>query len=130
MAEQAVAVNEETNVSTPEEKKKERFVAPPVDIFETAEGLVVVADVPGVAQDDLDVRVDRDVLTIRGHASYVAPGGNGGWEYGVPSVFRQFKLGEAIDADHIAAELTHGVLRLHLPKAEAAKARKVEVKVS
>ena len=67
MAEQTVAVPEaQKPPRTERTRHHERSVAPPVDIYETREGLVVLADVPGVAPEALDVRVDHNVLTIRG----------------------------------------------------------------
>ena len=67
MAEQTVAVPEAQKPPMMERTRHhERYVAPPVDIYETREGLVVLADVPGVAPEALDVRVDHNVLTIRG----------------------------------------------------------------
>lgn len=116
----------EQTVAVPEMKKT---IKPPVDIFETSEGIVLVADIPGLAREDLDISVDRGVLTIQGCSSRNGSSHNG-HRHGSPSaVFRQFQLGDTIDPDRIAAELKHGVLRLHLPKAEAYRARKVDVKV-
>jgi HSP20 family protein len=132
MTEQAVAVPEKAKaeITTEDRHHRDMHVKPPVDIFETSEGIVLLADVPGLGQDDLDVSVDRGVLTIQGSASREGTSSNG-HRHGAPfSVFRQFRLGDTIDPEHIAAELKHGVLRLHLPKAEAHRARKVDVKVS
>jgi|SwirhirootsSR3_FD_contig_91_565654_length_3491_multi_4_in_0_out_0_2 HSP20 family molecular chaperone IbpA len=109
---------------------REAYIKPPVDIFETSEGVVLLADVPGLAQDDLNVSVDRGILTIRGSVSRESDSSNGHRYRRASTVFRQFRLGDGIDPDHIDAELKHGVLRLHLPKAEAQRARKVDVKVS
>lgn len=132
MTDQAVAVPEKAKaeVSTEVNDHRETYIKPPVDIFETAEGIVLLADVPGLAQEDLDVSVDRGILTIRGSASREGFGSNGHRHSGTAAVFRQFRLGDMIDPNHIAAELKHGVLRLHLPKAEAYRVRKVDVKVS
>ena len=74
MAESTVAAPEVQKPTTTESTRHhERYVAPPVDIYETPEGLVVLADLPGVAQEGLDVRVDNHVLTIRGHAHLRSP---------------------------------------------------------
>jgi HSP20 family molecular chaperone IbpA len=132
MTEQAVAIPEKAKaeVATEDNHHHETYLKPPVDIFETSEGIVLLADVPGLAQDDLDVSVDRGILTIRGSASREGASSNGHRHGAKAAVFRQFRLGDTIDPEHIAAELKHGVLRLHLPKAEAHRARKVDVKVS
>jgi HSP20 family molecular chaperone IbpA len=130
MTEQAVAERTKAQVATDVNSHRETYVKPPVDIFETADGIVLLADVPGLAQDDLDVSVDHGVLPIRGSASRAGAGSNGHRHGATSAVLRQFRLSDTIDPEHIAAELKHGVLRLHLPKAEAHRSRKVDVKVS
>jgi HSP20 family protein len=101
-----------------------------VDIYETPEGLVVMADLPGVTKEGLEVRVDNTLLTIRGHARHLAPGTPVYQQYELMPFFRQFELTEKIDTAKITAELKHGVLFLHLPKAAEAKPRKIEVAVA
>ena len=108
----------------------ERYVAPPVDIYETGDGLVVLADVPGVAQEALEVRVDHNVLTIRGQVRHGIPGEVTYREYDLSNVFRQFALSDTVDQRHIAADLKRGVLPLHVPKAAEAKPRQIEVRVA
>jgi HSP20 family protein len=129
----------EKTVATPEVQKphmtestrhQERYVAPPVDIYETRDGLVVLADVPGVAQEALEVRVDHNMLTIRGHARHVVPGEATYREYELVNLFRQFELSKKVDQGRITADLKCGVLTLHLPKAEEAKPRQIEVCVA
>lgn len=111
-------------------RAKERHLRPPVDIYETAEGLVLMADLPGVAKEDLRVDVDGDQLTISGKASHVAPGDPIYREYELANFYRQFELNEEIGREKITAELKHGVLTLNLPKAEKAKPKQIEVKVA
>ena len=132
MAEKTVATRaqQKTTPSREETRSQEQYVTPPVDIFETGDGLVVKADLPGVAKEDLDVRVENNLLTIRGKPSHVAPGDALYREYGLVNFFRQFELNEKVDQSKIAAELTHGVLTLTLPKAEEAKPRRIDVKVA
>jgi HSP20 family protein len=132
MAEKTVATRaqQRTTPSREETRSQEQYVTPPVDIFETGDGLVVKADLPGVAKQDLDVRVENNLLTIRGKPSHVAPGDPLYREYGLVNLFRQFELNEKVDQSKISAELTHGVLTLTLPKAEEAKPRKIDVKVA
>ena len=132
MAEKTVPAmsQRETQKSREETRSQQRYVAPPVDIYETAEGLVVLADLPGISQEELDVRVENNVLTIQGNVAYQ---NHGGWiyrEYELPNFFRQFELSNKVDQLRISAELKHGVLTLNLPKAEEAKAKKIEVSVS
>jgi HSP20 family protein len=111
-------------------RSQERYVNPPVDIYETPEGLVVKADLPGVAREGLDVRVENNLLTIRGKAAHSAPGESIYREYELVNFFRQFELNDRVDQQKISAELKHGVLTLNLPKAEEAKPRQIEVKLT
>ena len=113
-----------------ETRSQERYVTPAVDIYETLEGLVVKADLPGVAKDGLDLRVENNLLTIRGRAGHAAPGELLYREYELAHFFRQFELNDKVDQLKISAELKNGVLTLKLPKAEEAKPRRIEVHVS
>ena len=132
MAEKTIATRaqQRTTPSREETRSQEQYVTPPVDIFETGEGLVVKADLPGVDKENLDVRVENNLLTIRGKPAHVAPGEPLYREYGLVSFFRQFELNERVDQKGISAELTHGVLTLTLPKAEEAKPRKIDVRIA
>jgi HSP20 family protein len=103
---------------------------PNVDIVEKADELVVLADVPGATGEDIDVDFEDGNLTI--HAK-VKPRQEESTEYlvreyGVGDYHRTFRVSEAIDAARITAEYADGVLTLHLPKAEATKPRKIDVK--
>jgi HSP20 family protein len=111
-------------------RDRERHLAPPVDIYETPEGLVLTADLPGVSKEGLEVRVNDGMLTISGKpADIKLPGDPIYSECELTNYFRQFEIGEEIDRDRISAELKHGVLTLKLPKAEKAKPKQIEVKV-
>jgi len=111
-------------------RSQERYVTPAVDIYETLEGLVVKADLPGVAKDGLDLRVENNLLTIRGRAGHAAPGELLYREYELAHFFQQFELNDKVDQLNISAELKNGVLTLKLPKAEEAKPRRIDVHVS
>lgn len=111
-------------------RSQERYVTPAVDIYETVDGLVVKADLPGVAKDGLDLRVENNLLTIRGRAVHCAQGEMLYGEYQLADFFRQFELSDKVDQQKISAELKHGVLTLNLPKAEEAKPRKIDVRVA
>ena len=131
MAESTVTAPEVQKPTTTESTRHhERYVAPPVDIYETRDGLVVLADLPGVAKDALEVRVDNHVLTIRGHARHMVPGELTYREYELVNFFRQFELSDKVDQGRITADLQCGVLTLNLPKAEEAKPRQIEVRVA
>ena len=94
MAERTVAANpqEKTRVSREETRSQEQYITPPVDIYETAEGLVVKADLPGVAKEGLDVRVENHLLTIRGKAAHVASGEPVYREYGLVNFFSSIRI--------------------------------------
>lgn len=111
-------------------RSQEHYMTPPVDIYETESNLVLIADLPGISKDSLDVSLEDDTLTIQGRANHYAAGDLIQREYELLNFFRQFELGEKVDNSRITAELKHGVLTLNLPKAEVAKSGKIEVKVS
>jgi HSP20 family protein len=105
---------------------------PPADIYETNDAIVVMAEMPGVGPDGVDITLERRVLTIRGrsganeHTGYQRVYN----EYADGDYERVFTLSEAIDREKIEATLRDGVLHLVLPKAEPAKARRIELKTS
>jgi HSP20 family protein len=113
-----------------ETRSEERYVTPAVDIYEMAEGLVVKADLPGVAKENLDLRVENNLLSIRGRAAHAAPGEPIYREYELAHFYRQFELSDKVDQQKISAELKNGVLTLNLPKAEEAKPRRIDVRVA
>src|SRR5215831_14649768 len=130
MAEKTVATPEVQKANMTESTRhQERYVAPPVDIYETRDGLVVLADLPGVAKEALDVRVDNNVLTIQKHARHIVPDEVLYQEYELVNFFRQFELSDKVDQGRITTDLKCGMLTLNLPKAEEAKPRQIEIRV-
>ena len=115
--------------SAPATREQERYLIPAVDIFETDEGLTLLADMPGVDKDGIDIRVEEGVLTISGRCSHEQNSQQGYREYDLLNYWRQFSLSEDVDVEKISANLKHGVLTLALPKAEKAKPKKIEVKL-
>jgi len=104
---------------------------PNVDIVREGDDLLVLADVPGAKGDAIDVKFENGALEI--HAP-VAPRQDDACvylmkEYGVGDYYRSFRISEEIDAEKISADYADGVLTLRLPKAEAAKPRKIGVNV-
>ena len=99
-------------------------LAPRVDIFESEDELVLVADMPGVPKDALSVHLEGSELTIEG----VQPATE--LDFGLrPVAFsRAFRVPNTVDANGVSAKLANGVLRVHLAKAEAAKPRQIKVK--
>ena len=132
MAEKTVDIPDTQERATqPEDTRtRERYVTPAVDIYEMPEGLVVIADVPGVTPDHVDVRVDNHILTIWGQAAHGLPSEPTYREYELVNYFRQFDLSAKVDESQIAADLKHGVLTLTLSKVAEAQPRKIAVAVS
>jgi len=109
-------------------RDESRYLTPAVDIYETDEGLTLDADMPGVLRDGLDIRVEDNILTIRGRVGNGSKGTELFKEYELHDYFRQFKLNDQIDQEKIEAHLSNGVLTLKLPKAKAARPRQIEIK--
>ena len=103
---------------------------PSVDIFETDRELTLLADLPGVTAKSLSIDLRDNTLTLTGDVEPVAGTGEENilMEYQTGKYFRQFTLSNVIDQGKIDAKLTDGVLRLTLPKVEAATPRKIEIK--
>lgn len=105
---------------------------PAVDIFEKGDTTVILADMPGVASDGVDVTLERRVLTLRGTVKPHAPEGYRrlSSEYREGDYLRVFTLSDEIDQAKINAEFRNGVLRLELPHAAEAKPKKISVKAA
>ena len=133
MTENAIATtdtNIPADVKPPQTREETRFRVPPVDIYETSEGIEVLADLPGVPPDGVEVKVDNGILTISGRVAKPSESADIYREFTLLNYYRQFQLNDSVDTGRIDAELKHGVLRVRLPKAEAAKPRQIEVKVA
>ena len=107
--------------------------APPVDIFEKQDQLVIRAEVPGVRKEDMDVRIENGVLTLHGERKQetdVAEGNTHLMERYYGSFTRSFSLPTTVDAAKIVATYKDGVLEVAVPKAEAAKSNRVEIKAA
>jgi HSP20 family molecular chaperone IbpA len=105
---------------------------PPVDVIEDSTGITLYADVPGVPRDKLNVRVESDTLAIEADMALALPKG---MEANHPEVQlsryrRAFTLSKELDAEKVNAELSQGVLRVRIPKAEHAQPRRIAVSVS
>lgn len=121
---------EKQEVATPAETTRPGLVfTPSVDIFETEKEMTLLADMPGVKPEDLNIDLRDNVLTLEGD---VAPFEGAEEEdlfveYEIGKYHRQFNLSEVIDQSRIDASLNDGVLRLTLPKVEKATPRKITV---
>jgi len=111
-----------------EEKKDVRRIVPPVDIYETSNDIVLVADMPGVTKENLQLDIDKDELTIKGAFEEQDSGGEKLLNECIYGEYtRTFTLGDTIDKEKIAAKLDDGVLTLTLPKQERIKPRKITI---
>lgn len=113
-----------------EEEEAPRFVfTPPIDIYEDEEGLVLLADLPGVSVKSLELQVQDNRLTLLGRVtSPVSEDADPRYrEYHVGDFLRSFILSDEVDHERIGASLTNGVLRVRLPKIQKAPARRIEI---
>lgn len=138
MAEQTKAIQQSTPQHVDVHRENENDATrqqswtyrPNVDIIDTADEYTVVADIPGARQDAIDVTFQEDVLSIQ---APVPPRGQNAvavhrQEYGIGGFHRRFVVEAPVDADRMSADYDNGVLTVHLPKAEKAKGRRIEVK--
>lgn len=114
----------------PENTSSRRTFVPRADIFETSRDIVVMADLPGVDEKDIDITVEKNILTIKATVQPEMPSGHSLTyaEYPVGDFLRKFTLPNEIDREGIAATMKNGVLRLVLPKSSSAQVRKIQVK--
>lgn len=106
-----------------------RALVPRVDVSEDDTGITLLADLPGVARDQLELRVEADTLLIEGAIDAAAPGGLEAVyaEVRLPRYRRSFTLSRELDASRIEAQLKDGVLRLRIPKQAHAQPRRIPV---
>ena len=111
-----------------ESAKDVRRIIPPVDIYETSDDVVLLADVPGLAKEKLQLDIDKDQLTISGTFEEEDTGGEKLIDeciYG--EYYRTFTLGDTIDREKIKVKLGDGLLTLTLPKHEKVKPKKIQI---
>jgi HSP20 family protein len=129
MTTEKVATKQASERTDVEHTRNGRFYSPNVDILEQVDELLVLADLPGARNDQIDINFEKGELTL--HASVPARQTQNQQylvrEYGIGDYYRTFRVSEAIDAGRISAEFANGVLTLHLPKAESIKPRKINV---
>lgn len=108
------------------------FLVPPVDVIEDASGITLMADMPGVSKDKLDLRLETSSLTISGEVSLDVPQGMDSRyaEVRHQQYQRTFALSKELDGEQASAELTHGVLKIRIPKTAHAQPRRVQINVA
>ena len=135
--------NKQTTLQTQDVEKQEVAVAegaertrpgrayvPRADIYETDEALMVLADMPGIDENLLDITLEKSVLSIRGLVEWRQQADNYNLsyaEYEVGDYERNFTLSDGIDQDNITASIKNGVLQINLPKSGPAVAKKITV---
>lgn len=130
-------MNNMTQQNTPQdiqasaETREAPSLRPHVDITEDGTGITLVADLPGVSKDRLELRVEGEQLAINAEMAIAAPEGMESvhGEVAVPRYRRVFTLSKELDPEGISADLQQGVLRIRIPKARHAQPRRIAVRV-
>lgn len=114
-----------------QQRESETVLRPPVDIFEDSEGITLLADMPGVGKERLNLHVDNDSLIVEGDASVPMPEGMEALYADVQATRyrRSFALSSELDTERIDASLNDGLLRVRIPKRAEVRPRKIEVQV-
>jgi HSP20 family protein len=130
MTAQEVALQEKKELTSAQERTEAgKFYSPYTDIYETKDAVVVAMEVPGVGKPDIDIRLDKGVLTISGN---IDPNRYEGLapiyaEYNVGNFVRTFTLSTKIDSDAISASVADGVLTVRLPKTPEPVAKRIAI---
>lgn len=113
-------------------RQDSQAIVPRVDVLEDDKGITLLADLPGVAKDQLELKVDGDTLLIEGEVTPLTPEGLEPVyaELRVPRYRRSFVLSRELDPSHIEANLKDGVLALRIPKQEHAQPRRIQIQAS
>lgn len=129
---QTMEIQHQENAPTEEMERTRarRCFAPKADIYETEKEIIVLADVPGANEKKVDITLEKNILTI---SATIEPVRTSGFdlsyaEYEEGDFQRSFRLSDEIDREKIEASVSAGVLRLRLPKAQGAAARKITVR--
>jgi HSP20 family molecular chaperone IbpA len=107
-----------------------RQIAPLVDIFENDDEILLHADMPGVAKENISINIEGGKLRLEGSRTLPKKGALSWEEFGDIKYLRTFSVPGTINIDKVNAELRDGVLQLHLPKSEAAKPRQIEIRTA
>ncbi len=107
-----------------------RTAIPSVDIYENDDAILLHAEMPGVKKEDVSVDIDNGTLSLSGVRRFEKKGTSTWEEFSDVEYIRSFSIPQSIDVEHVEAELKDGVLKLHLPKSEAAKPKMIEIKAA
>jgi HSP20 family protein len=130
-----IAMSIERTLTAREERAAEKLaerpaVTPFVDIYENADEILVLADLPGVATGGLTVSLEKGELAFEARRTDACDLGPGALDNQLPDFRRSFMVPRGIDADKIVADLKDGLLRIHLPKAASLKPRQIPIRAS
>jgi len=132
MAEQAGTIQKQQvrRITEAEQTRDRRLFVPRTDIYETEDAVVVVAEMPGVDNESVDINVEHNELRINGRVKQPSVEGHRLTlaEYEVGDYQRTFRLSDDVDVDKIDASMKNGVLTIVLPKSEQLKPKKITVK--
>lgn len=125
-------MSEKPVVKRNERKEDTQALLPRVDVRENKDGILLIADMPGVPKDKLELHIDNDTLTIEGEITPDTPENMEAVyaEVRLSRYRRAFSLSAELDTARIDAQLSNGVLKLRIPKHAYAQPRKIEVKVA
>jgi HSP20 family molecular chaperone IbpA len=133
MAEKKTATKDVTTRGSSEAQKheSETVLRPPVDIYEDADGIMLLADMPGVSRERLNLQIDHEALLVEGEASIEMPEGMEALYADVRSTCyrRSFTLSGELETGEIDASLKDGVLKVRIPKRAEVRPRKIEVRM-
>jgi HSP20 family protein len=119
---------QETNLENSKGTNPERIYLPSVDVFETEKEIQFAVEIPGVAEDSIDITIDKGILSIEARRTYQVQEKfkKGLNENAVYVYSRKFQIGKPVDVEQTFAKLENGVLKVHLFKMESTK-KKVEI---
>ena len=131
MSSEIVRATESAPPPPPEVPGEQVVFTPPIDIFETAEGLVLQADLPGVSSDSLELQVQDNKLSLFGKVSLSVPSDARliHQEYQVGHFLRSFILSDEVDHERISAKLNQGVLEVILPRLSKPEPRRIQIQI-
>ena len=124
-----IEAREKSEVLT-EDTRPGRVFRPDVDILEHADAYVILADMPGASDEDVDVRLDKGVLTLDARVAGRDESRLRYAEYRSGGYHREFRISEDIDPDGVTAQMRNGVLELRLPKAAEKQPRRIAVRAA
>ncbi len=108
--------------------EKTYYMMPAVDVYENDKEILLIADMPGVKKENLNIRLEKDELTIEGRRESFTEGTPLNAEWPECTYRRSFTINQSIDIDKVEAELKNGVLTIHLPKPETVQPKQIPVR--